>query len=126
MLMMRATIYEMKQPLNVMLLITPTCPVRSLLRVQRCNYIILLTLPSTRRQERSMSLLQSRARIFGHFMCTEKTSGLIKTYDSLWSPSVRLNFLSVVLPLCLSHQIIRWYVFQNNFKVFYYFYCFKI
>jgi hypothetical protein len=45
--------------------------------------------------------LVTRARIFSHFMCVEKTSGLTKTCACLWSPLVSLGFLYVTLPLCL-------------------------
>ncbi len=55
----------------------------------------------------------TRARIFSHFMYMEKTSGLSKTYASLWSPLFSFSFLSVILPFCLSHKV-RCDVFENN------------
>ncbi len=53
------------------------------------------------------------ARISSPFMCTEKTSGLMKTCASVWSPPVGFSFLYVILPFCLSHLIISWDVFKN-------------
>ncbi len=55
-----------------------------------------------------------RARIFSHFMCMEKTSGLTKTCGSLWSPLVNLSYFSVFISLCLSHLIFSWGVSKEN------------
>ncbi len=56
-----------------------------------------------------------RARIFSPFVCMEKTCGLMKTCASLKSPPVSFSFLYVILPLCLSHLIINWDVFNKFF-----------
>jgi hypothetical protein len=62
--------------------------------------------------------LLTRARIFSHFMCMEKTSGLTKTCGSLWSPLVSFSYLLFFF-LSVSHLIISWEGLQKNivFKI---------